>query len=180
MNLFAERINAFPLCVGFILLFVLSTSPIAYAQKNQIAVINMQKVLRNSKAGKKAMAELNKKFEKLKRQLQAKQKELKAFKQEMEKKAPLMNEEARAEKERQYKKMLREFKDKSDDAQYEMRQAESKRMEPILKQLEKIVTKIGKEKHFVVIMEKNMPGIYYTAPDADITDLVIKVFDRSK
>ncbi len=179
MNLFGKRVVAGFFCAVLLASFVFSDS-LVYAQKSQIAVINMQKVLRNSKAGKKAMAELNKKFEKLKKQLQAKQKELKAFKQEMEKKAPLMNEEARAEKERQYKKMLREFKDKSDDAQYEMRQAESKRMEPILKQLEKVVTKIGKDKHYVVIMEKNMPGIYYTSPDADITDLVIKVFDSSK
>ncbi len=178
MNFITKNFAVGCLCA---LLFVSFTMPClqANAQNSQIAVINMQKVLRNSKAGKKAMAELNKKFEVLKKQLQAKQKALQAFKKDMEKKAPLMNEDARAEKERQYKKMLREFKDKSDDAQYEMRQAESKKMEPILKQLEKVVTKIGKSKHYLVIMEKNMPGIYYTSPSADITDQVIKIFDKS-
>ena len=179
MNLITQKVLSGAVCAVF-LFSVFFIGSVAYAQTKQIAVVNMQKVLRNSKAGKKAMAELNKKFDRLKKQLQAKQKELKAFKQDMEKKAPLMNEEARAEKERQYKKMLREFKDKSDDAQYEMRQAESKRMEPILKKLEKVVNKIGKEKGYVVIMEKNMPGIYYTAPDADITDYVIKTFDKSQ
>ena len=158
-------------------IFLVSLSSKTFAQNKMIAVIDMQKVVRTCKAGKKAMQELNKKFETLKKQLQAKQRELQAFKKDLEKKGPLMSEEARAQKERQYKKMLREFKDKSDDAQYEMRQAEAKKMEPILKKLEKVVNKIGKEKHYLIILEKNMPGLYYVAPGADITKEVIKIFD---
>ncbi len=161
--------------IGLVVFFLFSTNSLA--QNKTIAVIDMQKVVRGCKAGKKAVKELNKKFETLKKQLQAKQKEIKAFKADFDKKAPLMSEEARAEKERQYKKMLREFKDKSDDAQYEMRQAEAKKMEPILKKLEKVVTKIGKERHYLIILEKNMPGLYYVAPGADITKEVIKIFD---
>jgi len=178
MSLFKARGCILLFCS--VLFWAAILSSVCLAQGSKIVVIDMQKVLRNSKAGKQAMQELNKKFEALKKQLQAKQKELQTFKQDIEKKAPLMNEEARAEKERQYKKMLRDFKDKSDDAQYEMRQAESKKMEPILKQLEKVVTKIGKEKHYMLILEKNMPGMYYVAPDAEITDYVIKQFDSSK
>lgn len=163
--------------VGITIFFLVSLTSSSFAQTKTIAVIDMQKVVRTCKAGKKAMKELSKKFESLKRQLQAKQKELQAFKQDLEKKGPLMSEEARAQKERQYKKMLREFKDKSDDAQYEMRQAEAKKMEPILKKLEKVVNKIGKEKQYLIILEKNMPGLYYVAPGADITQEVIKIFD---
>ncbi len=169
--------SSFGLACVVAAILVLSVSGACLAQNKTIAVIDMQKVVRSCKAGKKAVKELNKKFESLKKQLQAKQKEIRAFKQDLDKKAPLMSEEARAEKERQYKKMLREFKDKSDDAQYEMRQAEAKRMEPILKKLEKVVNKIGKKRHYLVILEKNMPGLYYVAPGADITQEVIKIFD---
>ncbi len=88
-----------------------------------------------------------------------------------------MNEAAKAEMEREYKKALRDFKDTSDDAQFEMRQAESKSMEPILKELEKVVGRIGEKGGFSLILEKNMPGIYYVAPDTDITDEVIKTYD---
>ncbi len=172
-----KKVSIPTLLIALTIAMFFSLNTVVLAQNKAIAVIDMQKVVRNCKAGKKAMKELNRKFESLKRQLQAKQKELQAFKQDLEKKAPLMSEEARAEKERQYKKMLREFKDKSDDAQYEMRQAEAKRMEPILKKLEKVVNKIGKEKHYLIILEKNMPGLYYVAPGADITHEVIKAFD---
>ena len=163
------------LILSLFLSFAISSE--GFAQSKTIAIIDMQKVVRSCKAGKKAVKELNKKFESLKKQLQARQREIQAFKQDLDKKAPLMSEEARAEKERQLKKMLREFKDKSDDAQFEMRQAEAKRMEPILKKLEKVVNKIGKERHYLLILEKNMPGLYYFAPNIDITQEVIKIFD---
>ncbi len=156
------------------------TAGVAYAKGTQIAVIDMQKVMKKSYAGKAAMEKLNKKFEKLRKELKKKQDELKSFKDDLEKKAPLMSEDARADKEREYKKMLRDFKDQSDDAQFEMRQAESRTMEPILKELEKIVTDIGKKRGYLLILENKMPGLYYVAPQVDITDDVIKAYDEMK
>lgn len=144
----------------------------------KIAVINMRKVVRQSKAGQKATEELNKKFEALQRTLQAKQDAIKAFKEDAEKKAPLMSEEAKADKAREYNKLLREFKEQSDDAQFEMRQAEAKIMEPILKVLENIINRIGETNGYTLILEHDMPGLYYVAPTVDITDAVIKAYDE--
>ncbi len=161
--------------------FVLASTPVLYAGKAtgvKIGVIDMQKVVKHSKAGKKVMEKLNKKFEQLQKELRADQDNIKAFKEDLEKKAPLLSEEAKAEKERQYKKMLRDFKQKSDDAQFEMRKAESRNMAPILKQLEKIVTKMAKDRHYTIILEKNMPGLYYVAPNAELTEDVVKAYDR--
>jgi outer membrane protein len=166
-------------------LFFLFTAVLCYstvyaeeAKQIKIAVIDMQRVVRTSTAGQKAVENLNIKFESLQKQLREKQDEIKALKEELEKKGPLMNEVARAEKEREYRKALRDFKEESDDAQFEMRQAESKSMEPILKELEKIVNRIGREDRYTLILETNMPGIYYNDTSIDITDEVIKVYDN--
>jgi len=173
------RLSLIPVLLIFLWTAVLCCSVTAgEAAQVKIAVINMQKVVRKSVAGQKAMEKLNNKFESLQKQLRAKQNELKAFKEDLEKKGPLMNEDAKAEKEREYKKALRDFKDQSDDAQFEMRQAESKSMEPVLKELEKVVTRIGEEGGYTLILEKNMPGIYFNASNVDITDEVIKAYDN--
>jgi outer membrane protein len=173
------RLSLIPVLLIFLWTAVLCCSVTAgEAAQVKIAVINMQKVVRKSVAGQKAMEKLNNKFESLQKQLRAKQDELKAFKEDLEKKGPLMNEDAKAEKEREYKKALRDFKDQSDDAQFEMRQAESQSMEPVLKELEKVVTRIGKEGGYTLILEKNMPGIYFNASNVDITDEVIKAYDN--
>lgn len=167
-----------PVLITFCFLYLTEVIA-AEPPQTKIAVINMQKVVRQSAAGQKAMEQLNQRFEELQKQLQASQDELKAYKEDLEKKAPLMNEEARGDKEREYKKMVRDFKDKSEDAQFEMRQAESKTMEPILKDLEKVVTKIGQERSYTLILENNMPGVYYVEPSIDITDEIIKACDEA-
>ena len=51
-------------------------------------------------------------------------------------------------------------------------------MEPVLKELEKVVTHIGEEGGYTLILEKNMPGIYFNASEVDITDEVIKAYDN--
>ncbi|MDD3554409.1 MAG: OmpH family outer membrane protein [Deltaproteobacteria bacterium] len=164
------------------LLFAVSFGAVCETQaadgQAKIAVINMRKVVRQSKAGQKATEELNRKFETLQRTLQTKQDAIKAFKDDAEKKAPLMSEEAKADKEREYRKLLREFKEQSDDAQFEMRQAEAKIMEPILKVLENIINRIGETNGYTMILEHDMPGMYYVAPTVDITDAVIKAYDE--
>jgi outer membrane protein len=174
-----SRLSSIPVLVVFLLTSVLCCNVTAEETAQiRIAVINMQKVVRKSVAGQKAMEKLNKKFESLQEKLRAKQDEIKAFKEDLEKKGPLMNEAARAEKEREYKKALRDFKDQSDDAQFEMRQAESKSMEPVLKELEKVVNRIGNEGGYTLILENNTPGIYFIDSDVDITDEVIRAYDN--
>ncbi len=166
------------LTLALLLLAAFCWGPLDASAAGKVAVIDMQKVVRKSAAGKKAMEKLNKKFETLQGQLKKMQEEIKAFKDDMEKKGPLMNAEAKADKEREYKKMVRDFKEKSDDAQYEMKQAEAKLMEPIFKVIENVVTELGKKEGYTIILEKNMPGMYFSSQAADITDMVIKAYDK--
>ncbi len=169
----------FVVLFAFVAGCLFSSQSMAAEQKGmKIAVINMQKVVRKSKAGQKASESLNKKFEALQAELKTKQDSIKAHKDALDKKLPLMNEEARADAEREYRKMLRDFKQQSDDAQFDMRQAEAEIMEPVLKSLEKIVTKIGEAGGYAMIVEANMPGLYYFTPDAEITESVIKTYDE--
>lgn len=145
----------------------------------KIGVVNMQQVVRGSKAGKKAMGHLQKKFETIQKKFKGKQEKLKAFKKEFDQKAKLMNEESRIKKQRQLQRRFAEYKQDEEDAKVEMQQAEAKLMEPIVKQLEKVITKMGKDEKYTLIIEKNMPGMYFISPDVDITQKVIKKFNAS-
>jgi len=150
----------------------------ALAENLKIGVIDLQKVVRSSKAGQEAMAQLQAKFEKLKKQLEAKQKEIAAFKAELEKKAPLLSEEARAEKQREYQKMIREFRAQQEDAQFEMKEAEKKALQPIFKDLEKVIKEMAQKEGYDLIIEKNMPGVYWVSPEVEITQHVIELYDQ--
>ncbi|MBX6423864.1 OmpH family outer membrane protein [Thermosulfurimonas sp. F29] len=150
----------------------------AFAEAPRIAVLDLQKVVRSSKAGQEAMQQLQAKFKKLQAKLEAKKKEIEAFQQELQKKAPLLSEEARAEKQREYQKMVREFRAMQEDAQFEMKEAEKKALKPIFQDLEKVIRDMARKEGYDLILEKNMPGVYWASPRVDITQHVIQLYDQ--
>ncbi len=164
-----------------VLLAILSIfflSNLTMAKELKIGVVDLQQVVRSSEAGKEALTRLQKKFDTLRQQLQAKEEELKKFKEDIEKKAPLLSIEARQEKERLYQKMLREYQAQREDAQYEMRQAEQKALKPILKDLEQVVKKMAEKEKYDLIIEKNMPGVYWASPSIDLTDHIVELYNQ--
>ncbi|QJA06460.1 OmpH family outer membrane protein [Thermosulfurimonas marina] len=165
---------------GFFLLLVLGLllGTSVKAAELKIAVIDLQKVVRSSKAGQEAMQKLQARLEKWKAKLEAKQKEIKAFQEEMQKKAPLLSEEARAEKQREYQKMLREFRAMQEDAQFEMKEEEKKALQPIFKDLEKVLKELAQKEGYDLILEKNMPGVYWASPKIDISEHVIQLYNQ--
>ena len=162
----------------FLICFLLVGFSSALAKELKIAVIDLQQVVRKSEAGQEALAKLQAKFDTLKKQLEAKEEELRKFKEDLEKKAPLLSPEVRQEKERQYQKMLREYQAQREDAQYEMKQAEQKALQPIMQDLEKIVKEMAKKEGYDLLLEKRMPGVYWTSPQIDITEHVIELYNQ--
>jgi len=150
----------------------------ARAESLKIGVIDLQKVVRSSKAGQEAMKKLQVKFEKLQKQLEAKRKEIEAFKAEFEKKAPLLSEEARAEKQREYQKLVREFRAQQEDARFEMKEEQKKALKPIFNDLEKVIKDMAQKEGYDLIIEKNMPGVYWVSPKVDISQHVINLYDQ--
>ena len=159
-------------------LWVLCLTAGLQAKELKIAVIDLQQVVRKSEAGQQALAKLQAKFDTLKKQLEAKEAELRKFKEDLEKKAPLLSPEAREEKEREYQKMLREYQAQREDAQYEMKQAEQKALQPIMKDLEKVVKKMAQDEGYDLLLEKRMPGVYWTSPSIDITDHIVELYNQ--
>ena len=73
---------------------------------------------------------------------------------------------------------MREYQLKVEDAQYEMKQLEKKVLDPIFKELQVVITDIGKKKGLSLILEKAKSGGLLYADDAlDISKEVIAELD---
>ncbi|NPA49339.1 MAG: OmpH family outer membrane protein [Thermodesulfobacteria bacterium] len=162
----------------FFWLFFLGIFVSTASAEVKIAVIDLQAVVRKSEAGQEALKKLQAKFEVLRQHLKAKEEELRKFKEELEKKAPLLSPDIRQQKEREYQKMLREYQAQREDAQFEMKQAEEKALQPIMKDLEKIVKEMAQKEGYDLILEKRMPGVYWTSERIEITDHVVKLYNN--
>ncbi len=144
----------------------------------KIGVMNFKKIIIGCSAGKEAEIRFEKKWKELQAKFKEEENSLRALQEEIKKKSSAWSEEKKAEKIREFKKNGRELKAKTDDARFEMKQMQDKELEPILKALEKVVKKFGKENGYTVILDSKN-GVIYFADKTDISDAIIKKLNEA-
>ena len=161
--------------IAFSVFFFVTSSYGADVAK--IGVVDFQKIIDKSDAGKKATIEINKRGKALADDLKKKGEEIDTKKKKMEREALVMSKEMREEKEREIRININDLKSFQKKYTAEMKQIEAKFGQDIQKQVLEIVREMGKKEGFLIIFEKREAGVLY-APDAiDITDRVIQKFN---
>ncbi|MBU1137655.1 MAG: OmpH family outer membrane protein, partial [Proteobacteria bacterium] len=96
------------------------------AEGTKIGVMNIQKVLLESSAGRKAKDIFEKRMNELQSKFKTEQDSLVVLQEEIEKKSSAWSAEKKAEKVRELQKKQRELQVKSEDAQIELKQLQDK------------------------------------------------------
>jgi len=163
---------------ALVALFLFTGHALAAGKDFKIAILSIQKIIDQSNSGKEARKVLEAKQSELQPKFKEEQAALQAQAKEIEKKSSVWSEEVRAKKEREYQKNMREYQLKAEDAQFELKQLEKKVLDPIFKELQKVITDIGKREGYSMIFEKSRSNGLLFADDAlDISDMVIKELD---
>jgi outer membrane protein len=146
----------------------------------KIGVVDLQKALEMSSEGKKAKSIFSKKVEKVQAELKSRQDELDTLKGELERQGVLLSEEARGDKEKSYQYKLRDFQRLYKDSQEELQREDAELSERILKGLQSVIEKFGKQGDYFLILERSHGGVLFSSSNIDITDQVIKMYDESQ
>ena len=149
----------------------------ASAEGMKIGVMNIQKVLLESSAGRKATAVVEKRAKELDTKFKPERDTLIALKEEIEKKSSAWSAEKKAEKVLELQKKQRNLQVKVEDAQIEFRQLQNKEMEPIAKMLQTVVNTYGAKNGYAVILDSKA-GVHYASNEVDITEDVKKELDK--
>lgn len=157
--------------------FGLAASPVL-AEAQKIGYVDLQKALNLSAAGKEAKEKIKAKVQSYDAEVQARQEELKKLKEELEKQAMLLSEEARNAKERDYQQKVKDYQRFTKDIQDTLQQTDADFTRKILESLFKVVQDVGKREGYVMILEKTESSIVYAEDSIDITNEVIKAFDK--
>ncbi len=160
--------------------FTFNSSVAQSAETQKIGVMNIQKVLLDSSAGKKAAEVLKKRDGELKAKFMEEEKAIKALQQEIEKKQSVWNKDKQAEKTREFQFKVRELQSKGKDAQAELRQLQAKEVEPIMTMLQTVVKGFGEKNGYTVILDSTLTGqssVLFADPAIDITAAITKELD---
>lgn len=160
--------------------FVVALFPLAAfgAGNGKIAVVDLQKCIRDSVKGKQIYDKLKKTKDEMQKKLDKKQNELLKLKEELDKQGMMLSVDAKEDKEKEFERKRREFKYFYDDLSEEMRKVEGEARKEVLKDLEKVVTSIGEKGKYMMIFERRSSGLMYVESPIDITDEVVKAYDK--
>ncbi len=144
----------------------------------KIGYIDVQRVLARSAAGVAAREQLEKERATIQKDMDGRRQELEKLRDEIEKKGALMTADARREKQETFERKRRDAARAADDYQKELEKKEGQLLQKVLQEVGGVIEKVGKEKNYYMIVEKRNAGVLYAATDADLTDEIIRAYDR--
>jgi outer membrane protein len=146
----------------------------------RIAYIDVQRVLARSAAGVAAREQLEREKATMQKEMDAKRVELEKLRDEMEKKGALLTPDARRDKQEQFERKRRDAARTADDFQKELEKKESGLLQKVLQDVSGVIERVAKEKNYYLVVEKRGGGILYGSTEADLTDEIIRQYDREK
>ncbi len=153
-------------------------TPAAAASVTRVAYVDVQRVLARSAAGVAAREQLEREKATMQREMDGKRQELEKLREEIEKKGALMTADARRDKQDQFERKRRDAARLADDFQKELEKKEQGLLQKVLQDVSGVVERVGKQRGFQLIVERRGATVLYAAPEADLTDEIIRVFDQ--
>ncbi len=145
----------------------------------KIGIVDFQRILKTSSAGKKATAEINKRGKKIEADLQKRGEEIEATKNKLERESLVMSREMREEKEREIRININDFKTLQKKYVAEFKEQEKRLVARIQEELLEIISEMGKKEGFLLILEKREAGVMYSPNTIDITDRLIQKYNAA-
>jgi len=160
------------LAVLFFALLAFSSQSFA-ASESRIGTVDLQRAVTESTEGAKARTDLLKKKDQLNEELQVLFADLEKMRAELEKGTGKLSAEERTEKERLFQKKGRDYQNRQREAQEELKLIESDHLKKLVAKLGVILSKLGEEGKYSVILDKNS-GLFYAGSQTDVTAALVK------
>ena len=144
----------------------------------KVAFVDVQRVLARSVAGVAAREQLEREKATMQKEMDAKRQELEKLREEIEKKGPLMTADARREKQDTFERKRRDAARLADDFQKELEKKEQGLLQKVLVDVQGVVDRVGKQRGYHLVVERQRAGVIFAAPEADLTDEVIRAYDQ--
>ncbi|MFH1991026.1 MAG: OmpH family outer membrane protein [Pseudomonadota bacterium] len=143
----------------------------------KIGIVDFQKILETSSAGKKAQAEISKQGKNMEADLKERGAEIDEIKKKLEREALVMSKEMREEREREIRIKINDFKTLQQKYMTDFKLLEQRHVGRIQKDLLELIEDIGKKEGYLLILEKREGGVLYAPKTNDITDKLIQIYN---
>jgi outer membrane protein len=146
----------------------------------KVGIVDLQRALNESLAGKKAKEQFKVEFDKMQGSLKGEKDRLDKMKDDLEKQSVVLKADERKTKAEEFDRRTRDLRRKLEDSDAELRKKDQELTGDILKDLAEVIQEIGQRDNYTVVLENSSSSVLYGAKSIDMTDEVIRTFDSRK
>ncbi len=143
----------------------------------RVAVIDVERLVRDSALGKEAFGRVKKVNDEKKAEADRLQKELRDLEQKLANQGQSLTDDKRDQLQKQYQEKAIDFKSFQEKASRDLDQAQKKELADLERRVFPIISQLGKERGFTLIFNKFQSGLVFADDAADITEDVLKRFN---
>jgi outer membrane protein len=163
------------LAIGSMLLAVASLAQEAPTQL--IAVIDVDQLVQESAAGKEALGRLQKLRDEKVAEGKKMNADLEALQQQLSAQRSTLSDQKISDMQKQIEDKQIALKRFQDDSQQQLQDAQEKEYAKLNEQIMPIITEMGKDRKYMLILNKYRSGLLYADDSIDITDEVLRRFN---
>ncbi len=161
-----------------ILLIALMVFSVSSFAEVKIGIVNIQKVMATIKEGKSVNTTLEKSFKAKQKLIKSEEEKITKMQKDFQKQNLVLSDAAKAKKGAEIQKKIAEVRNQMMTYQKEIQKQEKQLKKPILDKLKPIIDDVSKKEKVAMTFEISSSPIVYAASTVDITEQVIKAYDK--
>jgi len=157
--------------------FLWGQAPNAASGTGKIGVINIQLAIGNTSEGKKAFADLQKKFQPRQQELQRLQQEIQAIQDQLQKQAATLSDEEQRRLNRDLEDKQKLLKRSTEDANADFTADRDEAVRRIGEKMVRVLNEFAQQNGYVLVIDSAQIPVYYATND--LTEDMVKRYDAA-
>jgi outer membrane protein len=145
----------------------------------KIGLVNIQEAILSTADGKKAMAELQKKYQPRQQEIQKLQQDIQAISDQLQKQAATLSDEEQRRLNRDLEDKQKILKRNTEDAQADFNSDRDEMYRRIGQKVVKVIDDYARQNGFSLIIGSDQVPIYYATKEVELTAEIVKLFDAA-
>ena len=150
-----------------------------WAGRSKIALVEMQRIWRESKAMQSALKQLKKETGKKQLEISSRQKKIATLREDYEKKSVILSDSEKEKKSQEIDNKIKALQEFVIQTNKDLQKLDATLRGKIVKDVHKVIRSYGQKKSYKMILNKAEGIILYSDGSADITDDILKSIEKA-
>ena len=162
-----------------ILLLAIAAVPLAAHAQGKIGVINLSAAIGSTAEGRKAIADLQNKYQPKKQELERMQQEIQSLQDQLNRQAATLNEDEQRRLGRELDSKQKLFKRAYDDMQTDSAADQDDAIRVLTQKMRRVIGEYAEQNGYILVIDDYQIPVYYYAKDIDLLADMVKRYDAA-